>query len=107
MGPTPWLPNFVDGAAVPGLALPGGPRADHAARALPWPHPVTEVLAEDLLQQRDVGLETRQEFPALLPAQGLPLPAVALQVPLERAGQGGRGQAGDPAARRAARPLGQ
>src|SRR5580658_7900491 len=116
MGPTPWLPNFVDGvllawpsvaAGVPGLALSGGPGADQAARALPRPHPVAEVLAEDLLQQRDVGLETRQEFPALLPAQGLALPAVPLQVPLERAGQGGRGQARDPAADRAARPLGR
>src|SRR5580704_16825574 len=116
MGPTPWLPNFVDGvllawppvaAGVPGLAMPGRPGADHAAGALSRPHPIAEVLAKDLFEQRDVRLEARDERLALFPAQRLALPAVPLQVPLERAGQGGRGQAGNQAADRAARPLGQ
>src|ERR1700731_1251770 len=116
MGLTPWLPNFVDGAllawppvaaGIPGLALPGGAGTDHAAGALPRPYPVAEVLAEDLLEQRDVRLEARDERLTLFPAQRLALPAVPLQVPLERAGQGGRGQAGNQDADRAARPLGR
>src|ERR1700722_18224560 len=107
MGLTPWLPNFVDAAAVLGLALASGPRADQAAGALPRPHPVAEVLAEDLLEQRDVRLEARDERLTLVPAQRLAFPAVPLEVPLERAGQGGRRQAGNQAADRAARPLGQ
>ncbi len=43
----------------------------------------------------------------MLPAQRLALPAVALQETLERGGEGGGGQAGDPADDRAARALGQ
>ena len=79
--------------------------ADHTARALPRHEPVAEALAQDVLEPPDVGLEPRDQLLALLPAQRLALAAVPLQVPLERAGQGGRGQPGDQRAERAARPL--
>src|ERR1035441_1136902 len=109
LGPHPCrterAPFKGDPAAVPGLALPGRPAADHAARPLPGPAPVSKAFAENVLEELDVGLEPRQDLLALLRAQRLALAAVPLQVTLERAGQGGRGPAGDQGAHRGGGPL--
>src|ERR1700683_4041887 len=92
-------PAYYDGRARPAPAQAPAPP--------PRLPPVAEALPEDVLEQVDVRLEARDEFLALLPAQRLPLPAVPLQVTLQRAGEGGRGPAGDPGAHGAARTLGQ
>ena len=88
--------------AVAGLALSGGPGPDQPARVAARLQPVAEVLASYALQQPDVGLERRDQFPALFPGQRPPGRAVPLYHPLQRIGH--RAHAGYDRARRGADP---